>query len=51
VLRHLLPADMLRMYDALGMIGLFLLVFWGGGLLAKLIYPAIGLFQYILFKI
>ena len=23
----------------------------GGGLLAKLIYPAIGLFQYILFKI
>jgi Zn-dependent protease len=51
VLRHLLPADMLRMYDALGMIGLFLLVFWGGGLLAKLIYPAIGLFQYILLKI
>jgi Zn-dependent protease len=51
VLRHLLPSGMLRAYDTLGMIGLFLLVFWGGGLLAKLIYPAIGLFQYILFKI
>jgi hypothetical protein len=33
------------------MVGLFLLVFWGGGLLSKLIDPAIGLFQYILFKI
>jgi Zn-dependent protease len=51
VLRHLLPSGMLRMYDTFGMIGLFLLVFWGGGLLAKLIYPAIGVFQYILFKI
>lgn len=51
VLRHLLPSGMLRAYDTLGMIGLFLLVFWGGGLLAKLIDPAIGLFQYILFKI
>jgi Zn-dependent protease len=51
VLRHLLPSGMLRAYDTLGMVGLFLLVFWGGGLLAKLIYPAIGLFQYILFKI
>jgi Zn-dependent protease len=51
VLRHFLPSNMLRMYDTLGIIGLFLLVFWGGGLLGKLIYPAIGLFQYILFKI
>jgi Zn-dependent protease len=51
VLRHLLPAGMLRVYDTVGMVGLFLLVFWGGGLLAKLIYPVIGLFQYILLKI
>ena len=51
VLRHLLPAGLLRIYDTLGMVGLFLLVFWGGGLLAKLIYPAIGVFNYILLRI
>jgi Zn-dependent protease len=51
VLRHLLPAGLLRIYDTLGMVGLFLLVFWGGGLLAKLIYPAIGIFNYILLRI
>jgi Zn-dependent protease len=51
VLRHLLPARLLRIYDTLGMVGLFLLVFWGGGLLAKLIYPVIGIFNYILLRI
>jgi Zn-dependent protease len=51
VLRHLLPAGLLRIYDTLGMVGLFLLVFWGGGLLAKLISPVIGIFTYILLRI
>ncbi len=51
VLRHLLPAEALRIYDTVGMIGLFVLVFWGGGLLARLISPAIGFFNYILLRI
>ncbi len=51
VVRHLLPAGALRIYDTVGMFGLFILVFWGGGLLGKLISPAIGLFNYILLRI
>jgi Zn-dependent protease len=51
VVRHLLPAGALRIYDMVGMFGLFLLVFWGGGLLSKLISPAIGFFTYILLRI
>src|SRR6185369_256282 len=30
VVRHLLPPGALRIYDAAGMFGLFILVFWGG---------------------
>ena len=48
VLRHLLPARILRIYDTVGTFGLLLLVFWGGGLLARLINPAIGAFNYVL---
>ncbi len=51
VVRHLLPAGALRVYDTVGMLGLFLLVFWGGGLLGRLISPAIGFFNYILLRI
>jgi Zn-dependent protease len=51
VLRHFLPAGILRIYDTVGMFGLFLLVFWGGGLLSKLIDPAIGIFNYILLRV
>jgi Zn-dependent protease len=51
VVRHLLPAGALRIYDAVGMFGLFLLVFWGGGLLAKLINPVVGFFVYLLVRI
>jgi Zn-dependent protease len=51
VFRHLLPAGALRVYDTIGMFGLFVLVFWGGGLLTKLIRPAIGVFNQILIKI
>src|SRR6266852_2038451 len=51
VLRHLLPAGMLRIYDTVGAFGLLLLVFWGGGLLTRLINPAVGFFNYILLRI
>jgi Zn-dependent protease len=48
VLRHLLPPGLLRIYDTIGTFGLLLLVFWGGGLLTRLINPAIGVFNYML---
>jgi Zn-dependent protease len=51
VLRHLLPAGILRIYDTVGTFGLLLLVFWGGGLLVRLINPAVGLFIYVLLRI
>jgi Zn-dependent protease len=51
VVRHLLPAGALRIYDMAGMFGLFILVFWGGRFLNMLISPAIGFFNYILLRI
>jgi Zn-dependent protease len=51
VVRHLLPAAALRIYDMVGMFGLFILVFWGGRFLSMLISPAIVLFNYILLRI
>jgi Zn-dependent protease len=51
VLRHFLPEPVLRVYDTVGMVGLFLLVFFGGGLLVRLIYPVIELFKSILVSI
>src|ERR1700688_2670340 len=50
VVRHLLPAGMLRVYDTVGTFGLLLLVFWAPGLLTKLINPAIGIFNSILLR-
>jgi len=51
VVRHLLPAGMLRIYDTVGTFGLLLLVFWGGGLLTKLINPVFALFIGVLLRI
>jgi Zn-dependent protease len=51
VLRHFLPAPALRVYDTVGMFGLFLLIFWGGGLLSRLFHPVQGWFDYVLLRI
>jgi Zn-dependent protease len=51
VLRHFLPPNALRVYDTLGMFALMGLVFLGGGLLGKLIFPVVGVFNYILLRI
>ncbi len=51
VVRHLLPPGALRVYDTVGMVGLFILVFWGGRFLGMLISPAIGFFNGILLRI
>ena len=51
VLRHFLAPSGLRVYDTLGMFALMALVFLGGGLLGKLIFPVVGIFDYILLRI
>jgi Zn-dependent protease len=51
VLRHFLPPNVLRVYDTLGMFALMALEFLGGGLLGKLIFPVVGVFNYILLRI
>jgi Zn-dependent protease len=51
VLRHFLSPEILRIYDTVGMFALMALVFLGGGLLGKLIFPVIGIFNDILLRI
>jgi Zn-dependent protease len=51
VLRHFLSASALRIYDTVGVFGLMALVFLGGGLLGRLIYPVIDTFNYVLLRI
>jgi Zn-dependent protease len=42
VLRHFLPAGMLRVYDTAGILALFVLILFGGGLLRMLFVPVIA---------
>lgn len=51
VLRHFLPDSVRRAYDLMGWIGLVILVYFGGGLLGKLIFPVLNVFDRILIKI
>ena len=48
IFRHILPTNWLPMYDRLGMISLFLLLFFGGGVLNAMISPVMAVFFYIL---
>ncbi|HUO26852.1 MAG TPA: site-2 protease family protein [Candidatus Aquilonibacter sp.] len=51
VLRHFLPASVLRIYDTMGWIGLLALVYFGGGILWRLIMPVLGVFDSGLFAV
>jgi Zn-dependent protease len=51
VLRHFLSPDVLRIYDTVGVFALMALVFLGGGILGRLIFPVIGVFNYILLRV
>jgi Zn-dependent protease len=51
VLRHFLPANALRIYDAMGIFALMALVFLAPGLLSRVISPVIDIFNYILLRI
>jgi Zn-dependent protease len=48
VLRHFLPEPVLKIYDTIGWMGLVALVYLGGGLLGRLIWPVLRLFDYVL---
>jgi Zn-dependent protease len=51
VLRHFLPAEMLRIYDTVGWMGLLALVYFGGGILQHLLNPFLFVFNYVLYRI
>lgn len=51
VLRHFLPESARRVYDNIGMFGLFLLVFLGGRFLGYLISPVLNFCDSILMKL
>ena len=50
VVRHFLSDSALRVYDTIGWLGLMALVYLGGGLLGRLIFPIIGFFDSILMR-
>jgi len=51
VLRHLLPHSAQRAYDMIGWFGLLALVFLGGGILGRLIFPFIDVFNAVLVRL
>jgi Zn-dependent protease len=51
VMRHLMPEDMRRMYDTVGMIALFAFVLWGSRILWMLVAPILGILFNILSRI
>lgn len=50
VLRHLLPAGAQRIYDGVGIFGLLLLMFLGGGFLRWLLFPVVGIVDSFLLR-
>src|SRR5205823_1514402 len=50
VLRHFLPEPLRRAYDMLGIFGLLILVYFGGGILARVLDPVLRLFESLLYK-
>ena len=51
VLRHFLPESVRRAYDMMGMIGLLVLVYFGGGFLDRLIGPVLLAFRLVILKV
>src|SRR5205085_3427857 len=51
VLRHLLPVSTQRIYDTVGWIGLLALIYLGGGILGRLIFPFINAFNSVLVRL
>ena len=50
VLRHFLPEPVRRVYDMMGLIGLLVLVYFGGNFLNMLLGPVLAAFEWVLVK-
>ena len=50
VIRHFLSQGALRVYDNIGMWGLVILLFFGGGVLGGFMYPVLNFFNGFLFE-
>lgn len=51
VLRHFLPGPAQNVYDTIGWVGLMVLVFFGGGILGRLIFPFIAVFDAVVVRL
>ncbi len=51
VIRHFLSAGALRVYDNIGMWGLVILLFFGGGILGAFMYPVLNFFNGFLLRL
>ena len=51
VLRHFLPPGALRAYDAVGWVGLLVLVYFGGAYLDRLLNPFLYFFNYLVVRV
>ena len=51
VLRHFLPEPVLKAYDTIGWLGLLALVYFGGGLIWRLIAPVLRIFESVLLAV
>ena len=51
VLRHFLPEPIRNVYDTVGMLGLLLLVMFGGRFIGALVRPVVGVFNELLTKL
>jgi Zn-dependent protease len=51
IFRHMLPYNLLRVYDSLGMVSIFLMMWFGGRWMAALIGPTLGLLNSILLNL
>ena len=51
VLRHFLPEPVRRVYDTAGMLGLLLLVWFGGRFIGALVRPVVGFFDAMLMRL
>lgn len=51
VLRHFVPPQAQKAYDIIGWVGLLALVYLGGGILGRIIFPAIDVFNSVLVRL
>jgi Zn-dependent protease len=51
VLRHFVPPQAQRAYDIIGWVGLLALVYLGGGVLGRIIFPAVDVFNSVLVRL